>query len=69
MKKEELIEKLNDRDAEIRLASLRELMSMIDRGELKAPVQGNDVNNHIHTTFPSLRIPLQRPFGWRTARA
>ena len=51
MKKEELIEKLNDRDAEIRLASLRELMSMIDRGELKAPVQGNDVNNHIHTTF------------------
>ena len=51
MKKEELIERLNDRDAEIRLASLRELMSMIDRGELKAPVQGNDVNNHIHTTF------------------
>ena len=51
MKKEELIEKLNDRDAEIRLASLRELMSMIDRGELQAPVQGNDVNNHIHTTF------------------
>ena len=31
MKKEELIEKLNDRDAEIRLASLRELMSMIDQ--------------------------------------
>ena len=51
MKKDELIEKLNDQDVEVRLASLRELMAMISAGELEAPVQGNDVNNHIHTTF------------------
>ena len=29
MKKDELIEKLNDQDVEVRLASLRELMAMI----------------------------------------
>jgi len=51
MKKEDLIEKLNDQSAEVRLASLRQLMEMIRAGEIEAPAQGNDVNNHIHTTF------------------
>ena len=51
MRTEELIARLNDRDKEIRLNSLRELMARIKAGEIKAPEQGNDVNNHIHTTF------------------
>lgn len=51
MNKEELILKLNDADVNVRLDSLRQLMAMIKAGEIEAPVQGNDVNNHIHTTF------------------
>ena len=51
MRTEELIVRLNDRDKEIRLNSLRELMEMTKAGEIKAPRQENDVNNHIHTTF------------------
>lgn len=50
-KKELLIEKLNDKDVNVRLASLKALKDMIDAGEIPAPVQGNDVNNHIHTTY------------------
>lgn len=51
MNKEQLIEKLNDADVNVRLESLRQLMAMIKAGEIEAPKQGNDVNNHIHTTF------------------
>lgn len=51
MNKEELIVKLNDADVNVRLDSLRKLMEMIKAGEIEAPKQGNDVNNHIHTTF------------------
>ena len=51
MRTEELVARLNDRDKEVRLNSLRELMARIKAGEIKAPEQGNDVNNHIHTTF------------------
>ena len=51
MRTEELIARLNDRDKEVRLNSLREVMARIKAGEIKAPKQGNDVNNHIHTTF------------------
>ena len=50
-KKEELIVKLNDADKAVRLDALRGLKAMIDAGEIEAPVQGNDVNNHIHTTY------------------
>ena len=46
-----LIEKLNHSDVNVRLDSLRQLKAMIDSGELEAPVQGNDVNNHIHTIY------------------
>lgn len=73
MKKDELIEKLNDQDVEVRLASLRELMAMISAGELEAPVQGNDVNNHIHTTFsfspysPTKAIWMAYNAGLKTA--
>lgn len=51
MNKEELILKLNDADVNVRLDSLKQLMAMIKAGEIEAPKQGNDVNNHIHTTF------------------
>lgn len=73
MKKDELIEKLNDQDVEVRLASLRELMAMISAGELEAPVRGNDVNNHIHTTFsfspysPTKAIWMAYNAGLKTA--
>ena len=50
-KKDELIVKLNDADKAVRLDALRSLKAMIDAGEIDAPVQGNDVNNHIHTTY------------------
>lgn len=48
---EQLQEKLNDSDMAIRLDSLRQLMHKIDIGELPKPSIGNDVNNHIHTTY------------------
>ena len=50
-KKDELIVQLNDADKTIRLNALRGLKAMIDAGEIDAPVQGDDVNNHIHTTY------------------
>ncbi|MBR5280464.1 MAG: PHP domain-containing protein [Clostridia bacterium] len=50
-KKEELIVQLNDADKAVRLNALRALKAMIDAGEIEAPVQGDDVNNHIHTTY------------------
>ncbi len=43
--------KLNDMDVNVRLAALRELKKMIDNGEIQKPCFGNDVNNHIHTTY------------------
>ena len=50
-KKELLIERLNHPDVLVRLDSLRALKTMIDNGEIPAPVTGDDVNNHIHTTY------------------
>ena len=48
---EKLLEQLNDSDVNKRLAALRKLKAMIDSGEIEKPVTGNDVNNHIHTTY------------------
>lgn len=45
------VENLNHDDVNIRLGSLEELKKAIDRGEIERPVSGNDVNNHIHTTY------------------
>jgi len=47
----ELVEMLNAADKNTRLDALRELREMIERGELKATIAGNDVNNHVHTTY------------------
>lgn len=48
---ENLVEKLNHNDLEVRLDALRSLKGKIDGGEIEKPVQGNDVNNHIHTFY------------------
>lgn len=45
------IANLNHPDSEVRLDSLRRLMDLIEQGGLEKPAQGNDVNNHIHTTY------------------
>ena len=50
-KKDYLIERLNNKDVLVRLDALRRLKAMIDAGEIPAPVSGEDVNNHIHTTY------------------
>ena len=50
-KKEFLVDRLNHKDVLVRLDSLRELMKMIENGEIERPVSGEDVNNHIHTTY------------------
>ena len=68
-----LIEKLNDKDVNVRLSSLRALKDMIDSGELEAPVQGNDVNNHIHTIYsfspysPTKAVWMAYQAGLKTA--
>lgn len=51
MDKEQLIIQLNDADVSKRLDALRQLKAMIDAGEIEKVEAGNDVNNHIHTTY------------------
>ncbi len=48
---EALINQLNAETKEERLAALREIKAMTDRGELKKPEPTSYVNNHIHTTY------------------
>jgi len=45
------LDNLNHNDVKVRLDSLRKLRQAIDAGELERPKSGNDVNNHIHTTY------------------
>ena len=46
-----LIDALNAPTADERLAALRALKELHDKGELPAPAEGKYVNNHIHTTY------------------
>ena len=46
-----LIESLNSNTSAERLSALKELMPLYDSGELKRPQTGENVNNHIHTTY------------------
>ena len=46
-----LIENLNHEDVTIRLNALEQLMGKVNSGEIEKPVIGDDVNNHIHTTY------------------
>ena len=48
---EQLILQLNDCDVNKRIEALSKLKAMIDKGEIEKPATGNDVNNHIHTTY------------------
>ncbi len=48
---DKLIEQLNADTKEERLAALREIKSLTDKGELPTPEKTAFVNNHIHTTY------------------
>jgi len=49
--KEKLFEQLNAPDKKRRIEALRELKLLIDTRALDKPITGDNVNNHIHTTF------------------
>lgn len=71
--KDTLIAQLNDGEKAVRLKALQGLKEMIDRGELERPVTGNDVNNHIHTTYsfspysPTKAVWMAYQAGLKTA--
>lgn len=46
-----LIANLNDDDSAVRLNALKELHDRINSGIIEKPKTGDDVNNHIHTTY------------------
>lgn len=64
---------LNDDDKLIRLKSLSEIKRFIELGQIKLPVTGNDVNNHIHTFYsfspysPSKAVFMAYEAGLATA--
>jgi predicted metal-dependent phosphoesterase TrpH len=68
-----LIENLNHTDVNVRLESLKDLMKKIEKGEIERPEKGNDVNNHIHTSYsfspysPSKAIWMAYKAGLATA--
>ena len=45
------VENLNSDKLETRLQSLKTLADGISKGEIDRPAAGNDVNNHIHTSY------------------
>jgi len=73
MTKDELIKQLNSNTKTKRLAALRELYKMHKSGELEMPETGNNVNNHIHTTYsfspysPTKAVYLSWTSGLATA--
>lgn len=46
-----LEERLNSETESGRLSALKDLMARYDTGELERPLPGENVNNHIHTTY------------------
>ena len=72
-KETNLVEKLNHENVDIRLESLEKLAIIIKEGKLPIPEKGNDVNNHIHTTYsfspysPSKAIWMAYNSGLMTA--
>jgi len=48
---EQYIRDLNHENVDNRLNALRKLMELESKGIIPKPVQGNDVNNHIHTIY------------------
>jgi len=49
--KERLIDELNAPERDERLRALRELARMYESGAIKPPETGENINNHIHTTY------------------
>lgn len=68
-----LVENLNHDNVDIRLKSLKTLMDKINQGKIDRPSSGNDVNNHIHTSYsfspysPSKAIWMAYNAGLKTA--
>ena len=69
----ELTGRLNAPEKKDRLAALKELCRLFDTGELKRPETGEDVNNHIHTTYsfspysPAMAVWMAYNAGLKTA--
>lgn len=67
------VEQLNDDDVSVRLQALRALMQKVHEGKIEKPQQGDDVNNHIHTTYsfspysPTKAIWMAYRAGLKTA--
>lgn len=67
------IDDLNNGDKNIRIESLKKLKNTIDSGKIERPGKGNDVNNHIHTTYsfspysPSKAVWMAYNAGLETA--
>ncbi|MGE5615030.1 MAG: PHP domain-containing protein [Bacillota bacterium] len=67
------IDGLNGGSAQERLSNLKMLKAAVDAGEIERPESGDDVNNHIHTTYsfspysPSKAIWTAYTAGLRTA--
>lgn len=67
------IAELNHEERAVRLEALRQLKKMIDTGLLPPAKQGNDVNNHIHTTYsfspysPTKAVWMAYQAGLKTA--
>lgn len=68
-----VIQDLNNDNVDIRLKSLKTLMDKVDQGKIDRPAAGNDVNNHIHTSYsfspysPSKAIWMAYNAGLKTA--
>ena len=66
-------EQLNHDDVGVRLRALRALMQKVQKGDIEKPRQGDDVNNHIHTTYsfspysPTKAIWMAYRAGLKTA--
>src|ERR1035437_2893209 len=69
----ELYGLLNHKDADKRLQVISLLMKKVDLGEIPGPTCGNDVNNHIHTSYsfspysPTMAIWMAYIAGLSTA--
>lgn len=70
---QQLTQDLNHKDVNTRLNSLRKLIETVNEGKIDPPAMGNDVNNHIHTTYsfspysPTKAIWMAYNAGLKTA--
>ncbi len=68
-----LVARLNGAESRVRLDALTELAGLIASGEIPRPATGEDINNHIHTSFsfspysPAMAVWMAYTAGLRTA--